>query len=310
MGKHKSGQKSGGGQRNGNGRAWYERVENGYHIGEEQERKKNMGDGVRKDKTEKEGQCGKADWKELSDGGTVRNSSGENGAENQASDNQVKDEKIQDYGQVVLDEGNGKEKGKIYLLSIIGEIEGHENLNSSSKTTKYEHVLPKLAQIEDSEDIDGVLLLINTQGGDVSSGLALAEMVASLSKPTVSLIIGDSHSIGVPLAVSADDSFIVPTATMLIHPVRMTGMTIGAPQTYHYFQRIQDRITGFVADHSKMPQDKIEELMMSTKDLTKDLGTLLVGEDTVRLGLIHQVGGIDKALKRLHEMIDERRSEA
>ncbi len=213
-------------------------------------------------------------------------------------------ERIEELGQVLLDEG--KAPGNIYLLSIIGEIEGHENLNSGSKTTKYEHILPKLAQIEDSREIQGVLLLINTQGGDVSSGLALAEMVASLSKPTVSLVIGDSHSIGVPLAVSADDSFIVPTATMLIHPVRITGMTIGAPQTYQFFQRIQDRITGFIAAHSEMPQDKIEELMMSTRDMTKDLGTLLVGEDAVKLGLIRHVGGIDKALARLHEMIQEK----
>ncbi len=219
--------------------------------------------------------------------------------------NSKSDERIEEYGQVLLDEGHGL--GNIYLLSVIGEIEGHENLNSGSKTTKYEHVLPKLAQIEDSRDIEGVLLLINTQGGDVSCGLALAEMVASLSKPTVSLVIGDSHSIGVPLAVSADDSFIVPTASMLIHPVRMSGMTIGAPQTYHYFQRIQDRITGFIADHSSIPQDKIEELMMNTADLTKDLGTLLVGEDAVRMGLIHQVGGIDRTLRRLHEMIKRRK---
>lgn len=228
-----------------------------------------------------------------------------NGEEPAVGQNAKSDERIAEYGQVLLDEKNGL--GNIYLLSVIGEIEGHENLNSGSKTTKYEHVLPKLAQIEDSREIEGVLLLINTQGGDVSCGLALAEMVASLSKPTVSLVIGDSHSIGVPLAVSADDSFIVPTASMLIHPVRMTGMTIGAPQTYHYFQRIQDRITGFIADHSSTPQDKIEELMMNTTDLTKDLGTLLVGEDAVRIGLIRQEGGIDKALRRLREMIKRRK---
>ncbi len=229
-----------------------------------------------------------------------------NGTDSSVSGQNAKsDERIEEYGQVLLDEG--KSRGDIYLLSVIGEIEGHENLNSGSKTTKYEHVLPKLAQIEDSREIEGILLLINTQGGDVSCGLALAEMVASLSKPTVSLVIGDSHSIGVPLAVSADDSFIVPSASMLIHPVRMTGMTIGAPQTYHYFQRIQDRITGFIADHSDVPQDKIEELMMNTTDMTKDLGTLLVGEDAVRLGLIRQVGGIDRALRRLREMIKRRR---
>lgn len=272
MGKHKKQQ---------TGRPWYVRVEESYHIKEKKEREHKMSE--REEKPER----------------------AQNGTAGEKPGEEETNEKIQDYGQVLLDEGKGEEKGKIYLLSIIGEIEGHENLNANSKTTKYEHVLPKLAQIEDSRDIDGVLLLINTQGGDVSCGLALAEMVASLSKPTVSLIIGDSHSIGVPLAVSADDSFIVPTASMLIHPVRMTGMTIGAPQTYHYFQRIQDRITGFIADHSKVPQDKIEEMMMNTRDLTKDLGTLLVGEDTVKIGLIHEVGGIDRALKRLHEMIDE-----
>ena len=228
---------------------------------------------------------------------------GKNGQENGASGRAAGGIREEDgeQGQVLLEE----KRETISLLTIIGEIEGHENLNSSSKTTKYEHLLPRLAQIEDSTEVEGVLLLINTQGGDVSAGLALAEMIASLSKPTVSLVIGDSHSIGVPLAVSADESFIVPTATMLIHPVRMSGMTIGAPQTYHYFQRIQDRITGFVADHSRIPQDKIEALMMNTADLTKDLGTLLVGEDAVKLGLIDRIGGIDQALARLRERIRE-----
>ncbi len=214
---------------------------------------------------------------------------------------QSEKDQVLEYGEAILSREGQKE---ICLLSVIGEIEGHENLGSSSKTTKYEHILPKLAKLEDSSRAGGLLLLINTQGGDVSCGLALAEMVASLSKPTVSLVIGDSHSIGVPLAVSADDSFIVPTATMLIHPVRMGGMTIGAPQTYHYFQKIQDRITGFIADHSQVPQDKIEELMMNTKDLTKDLGTLLVGEDAVRLGLIGNMGGISDAIRRLREMME------
>lgn len=223
----------------------------------------------------------------------------QNGQENRAAGGIQEEDGEQ--GQVLLAE----KRETISLLTIIGEIEGHENLNSCSKTTKYEHLLPRLARIEDSVEVEGVLLLINTQGGDVSAGLALAEMIASLSKPTISLVIGDSHSIGVPLAVSADESFIVPTATMLIHPVRMSGMTIGAPQTYHYFQRIQDRITGFVADHSRIPQDKIEALMMNTADLTKDLGTLLVGEDAVRLGLIDRVGGIDQALARLRERIRE-----
>ena len=154
---------------------------------------------------------------------------------------------IEDFGQATL----GENDHKIHLLSIIGEIEGHECAPSTAKTTKYEHVLPQLAAIEESEDIKGVLILINTVGGDISAGLALAEMIASLSKPTVSLVLGDSHSIGVPLAVSTDYSFIVPTGTMIIHPVRMTGMVIGAPQTYDYFKLMQERILSFIADHSK-----------------------------------------------------------
>lgn len=229
----------------------------------------------------------------------------DNNQEKQQQEKEQKvDEKIQELGQVTLE--NEDERGKIQLLSIIGEIEGHECLPSNSKTTKYEHILPKLAQLENNREIDGVLLIINTIGGDVSSGLALAEMVASLSKPTVSLVIGDSHSIGVPLAVSTDYSFIVPSGTMLIHPVRMTGMVIGAPQTYLYFQKIQDRITGFVTKHSKMKQETIEDFMMNTKDLTKDLGTLLVGEEAVACGLINEVGGIKEALEKLYDMIGKK----
>lgn len=230
---------------------------------------------------------------------------GHNQDNKQKDNEQAVDEKIQEVGQVTLE--NEDDRGKIQLLSIIGEIEGHECLPSNSKTTKYEHILPKLAQLENNREIEGILLIINTIGGDVSSGLALAEMVASLSKPTVSLVIGDSHSIGVPLAVSTDYSFIVPSGTMLIHPVRMTGMVIGAPQTYQYFQKIQDRITGFVTKHSKMQQETIENFMMNTKDLTKDLGTLLVGEEAVACGLINEVGGIKEALEKLYEMIREKR---
>lgn len=230
---------------------------------------------------------------------------GHNQDNKQKDNEQAVDEKIQEVGQVTLE--NEDDRGKIQLLSIIGEIEGHECLPSNSKTTKYEHILPKLAQLENNREIEGILLIINTIGGDVSSGLALAEMVASLSKPTVSLVIGDSHSIGVPLAVSTDYSFIVPSGTMLIHPVRMTGMVIGAPQTYQYFQKIQDRITGFVTKHSKMQQETIENFMMNTKDLTKDLGTLLVGEEAVACGLINEVGGIKEALEKLYDMIREKR---
>ena len=191
----------------------------------------------------------------------------------------------------------------IYLLSIIGEIEGHECLPSTSKTTKYEHVLPRLAAIEDDESVNGVLLLLNTMGGDVESGLAIAEMVASLSKPTVSLVLGGSHSIGVPLAVSTDYSFIVPSATMIIHPVRMNGMVLGTPQTYRQFQQIQDRIICFVAEHSRISKENLEKLMMNTSMLSKDLGTVLVGEDAVTAGLVNEVGGIDKAYQKLRGLM-------
>ena len=218
------------------------------------------------------------------------------------SKNREKDqEEIKEFGQVTLE--NSKWKSKIHLLSVIGEIEGHEVLSGNSKTTKYEHVIPSLAQIEDDKEIEGVLLLLNTVGGDIEAGLAIAEMIASLSKPTVSLVLGGSHSIGVPLAVASDYSFIVPTGTMLIHPVRMSGMVIGARQTYEYFQRMQDRITGFVAEHSRAEQDEIEEMMMDTGYMTKDLGTILVGKEAVEAGIIDEVGGIKEAFRKLYRMI-------
>lgn len=213
------------------------------------------------------------------------------------------DERIKENGQLTL--GSAR-KGRIHLISIIGEIEGHENLSGSAKTTKYEHILPKLAEIEDDDRIEGVLVLINTVGGDVSCGLALAEMIASLSKPTVSLVIGDSHSIGVPLAVATDYSFIVPSGTMLVHPVRMSGMVIGTAQTYEYFEMIQDRILTFVSAHSRISYESLKELMHNTKMLTKDLGTVLVGENAVKEGLINEVGGIHEALDKLYRMIDEK----
>lgn len=211
-------------------------------------------------------------------------------------------EGIRENGEVILDH-------RIHLLSVIGEIEGHECLPNNSKTTKYEHVLPRLAAIEDSSEIDGVLVLLNTVGGDVEAGLAIAEMIASLSKPTVSLVLGGSHSIGVPIAVSTDYSFIVHTGTMVIHPVRMNGTVIGAPQTYDYFKQMQDRILGFIAGHSRASRERLEELMLDTGILTKDLGTILVGEDAVREGLINEVGGISDALQRLYTMIASRKAE-
>lgn len=215
---------------------------------------------------------------------------------------QEKDNRIEEYGMVQLDKND--KKHKIEMMTIIGEIEGHECAGQATKTTKYEHVLPKLASIQDSTQVDGLLLLINTVGGDVSSGLALAEMIASLSKPTVSLVIGDSHSIGVPLAVSANYSYIAPTATMIMHPVRMNGLVIGAPQTYEYFKLIQDRIIQFISTHSMMEAERIEKLMLASGILTKDLGTILVGEQAVREGLINEVGGLKDALDKLHEMVD------
>ena len=191
--------------------------------------------------------------------------------DNQLDDKKYKDEKIEKESQVTLEEN--RENHRIHLITIIGEIEGHENAGSQSKVTKYELLLPQLASIEDSCDIDGVLLLLNTMGGDVEAGLAIAEMMASLSKPTVSLVLGGSHSIGVPIAVSTNYSFIVPSGTMVIHPVRMNGMVIGAPQTFNYFRDVQNRIIQFVCKHCRIKQSRLEELMMETQMLTKDVGS-------------------------------------
>lgn len=210
-------------------------------------------------------------------------------------------DEIKEYGTTTLKQD--ADEHQIELFTIIGEIEGHDVLPATSKTTKYEHILPKLAEVEEDNSIDGLLLLLNTMGGDVESGLAIAEMIASMSKPTVSLVLGGSHSIGVPLAISTDYSFIVPTGTMVIHPVRLSGTTIGAKQTYDYFQQIQDRITSFVSEHSRIKRKRLEELMLNTGMLSKDLGTILVGKQTVEEGLINEVGGIHDALVKLHAMI-------
>lgn len=196
-------------------------------------------------------------------------------------------------------------KNNIYLLSIIGEIEGHEAVSGPAKSTKYEEILPKLAAIENSREIDGVLVILNTMGGDVEAGLAIAEMIASLSKPTVSLVLGGSHSIGVPIAVSTNYSFIVPTATMVIHPVRSNGTVIGVSQSFDYFKLIQDRITGFVCKHCKIEKEDFEELLLETEILTRDVGTILVGKEAVENGIINRVGGIRDALEKLNAMIDK-----
>ena len=214
-------------------------------------------------------------------------------------------EQIREMGQILLEEN--KQNYRIHLLSIIGEVEGHEVLSANSKTTKYEHVLPKLAEIENSSEVDGVLILLNTVGGDVEAGLAIAEMVASMSKPSVSLVLGGGHSIGVPMAVSADYSFIVPSGTMIVHPVRSNGMFIGVYQSYRNMERTQDRITSFISKHSNISQARLEELMLDPTQLVKDVGTMLEGTDAVKEGMINEVGGISQALNKLHEMIEEQK---
>ena len=198
-------------------------------------------------------------------------------------------------------------KSQIYLLSIIGEVEGHEALAERSKATRYEHILPNLARAEDDDSIRGILILLNTVDGDVEAGLAIAEMISSMSKPTVSLVLGGGHSIGVPLAVSADYSFIVPSATMVIHPVRQSGLFIGVAQSYRNMEKTQDRITEFVASHSHMSAERMEELMLDTRMLVKDVGTMLDGREAVAEGLIDEVGGIAPALKKLRELMKEKK---
>lgn len=213
-----------------------------------------------------------------------------------------------ELGEVVLE--SGEEGHHILFLSVIGEIEGHNLSSDRIKTTKYEHLLPILAQVQDDKEIEGLFLLINTVGGDCSCGLAVAEMIASIKKPTVSLVIGDSHSIGVPLSVAADRTFIAPTATMILHPVRLNGTIIGAPQTFEYFRLIQDRILRFIEEHTGVAKSVLERMMLRQGMMVKDLGTILVGEMAVEQGLIDEVGGISEALFWLHRQIAERRKRA
>jgi len=199
-------------------------------------------------------------------------------------------------------------KGNIYTLTIIGQIEGHQVLPETAKTTKYEHVLPLLAGIEESDEIDGLLLLLNTVGGDIEAGLAIAEMISGMKKPTVSLVLGGGHSIGIPLAVCTKRSFITPTASMTVHPVRMTGLVVGAPQTFRYFQRIQEQIADFVTDNSGISKEQFEKYMMATGQMATDVGTILYGKEAVSSGLIDKLGGLSDALSSLHKMIDKQKS--
>ena len=194
-------------------------------------------------------------------------------------------------------------KGNIYTLTIIGQVEGHQVAPDTVKTTKYEHVLPLLAGIEESDEIDGLLLLLNTVGGDIEAGLAISEMIAGMKKPTVSLVLGGGHSIGIPLAVCTKKSFITPTASMTVHPVRMTGLVVGAPQTFRYFQRIQEQIADFVTANSKISRENFMSYMMATGEMATDVGTILYGKEAVASGLIDKLGGLNDALNALHKMI-------
>lgn len=208
-----------------------------------------------------------------------------------------------EFGSAELKSG----QGNIHCLTIIGQIEGHQVLAETTKTTKYEHVIPQIAAIEESPDIDGLLILLNTVGGDIEAGLAIAELIAGMKKPTVSLVLGGGHSIGVPLAVCAKKSMIVPTASMTIHPVRISGTVIGAPQTYHYFERIQDQIVEFVCKNSKVERQAFLDLMMSTDELASDVGSVVYGQQAVSMGLIDRLGGLSDALACLHKMIDRKK---
>ena len=212
---------------------------------------------------------------------------------------------IVDFGSSLIQSN----KGRVHVLTIVGQIEGHQLLPSSSKSTKYEHVMPLLAMVEESDEVDGLLVLLNTVGGDIEAGLGIAELISSMSKPTVSLVLGGGHSIGVPLAVSAKRSYIAPSAAMTIHPVRMNGLVIGVPQTFYYFERIQERIIQFVTANSRVKRDTFTELMLQTGELAADVGSVIYGEEAVKLGIIDQIGGLSDALSCLHEMIDQRKKQ-
>lgn len=214
-------------------------------------------------------------------------------------------QKIQQLGQTNIPQAPDS---NIHVISIIGQIEGHIQLPPQNKTTKYEHVLPQLIAIEQNPKIEGLVILLNTVGGDVEAGLALAEMITSISKPTVSIVLGGGHSIGVPIAVSTDHSFIAPTATMTIHPVRLTGLVIGVPQTFEYLDKMQDRVINFVTSHSEISEEQFKDLMLAKGNLTRDIGTNIVGKEAVNYGLINQVGGVKEAMEKINEFISKRKN--
>lgn len=220
---------------------------------------------------------------------------------NQPGDNNELVEKIQQLGQTNLPQAP---ESNIHVLSIIGQIEGHVQLPAQNKTTKYEHILPQLIAIEQNPKIEGLIILLNTIGGDVEAGLALSEMIGSLSKPTVSVVLGGGHSIGVPIAVAADYSYVVPTATMTIHPIRLTGLVIGVPQSFEYMDKMQDRVLNFVVNHSNIEEEKFKELMFARGNLTRDIGTNVVGKHAVEYGLIDEVGGVKEAMQKVNGLIE------
>ncbi|MCG7216686.1 ATP-dependent Clp protease proteolytic subunit [Paenibacillus mucilaginosus] len=212
-------------------------------------------------------------------------------------------ETIQQLGQTVAPSG----ESNIFCMTIIGQVEGHMVLPPQNKTTKYEHLIPQLVAAEQNAKIEGVLIILNTVGGDVEAGLAIAEMIATLSKPTVTLVLGGGHSIGVPIAVSANHSIIAETATMTIHPIRLNGLVIGVPQTFEYLDKMQERVIRFVTRHSRVDEGKFKELMFKTGELTRDIGTTVIGADAVKYGLIDQIGGVGDAIRKLSGLIEERR---
>ena len=225
----------------------------------------------------------------------------------ESNDNEEQNQRTQQ----IIDLGSGTVKtgdGTIHTLTIVGQIEGHQEAPSGAKTTKYEHVLPLLTAVEEGDEVDGLLILLNTMGGDIEAGLAIAEMIAGMRKPTVSLVLGGGHSIGVPLAVAAKESFIVPSGAMTIHPVRLNGLVIGVSQTFHYFERIQDRICAFVTRNSRISREDFEHLMLNTGEMAADVGSVIYGEEAVSMGLIDHLGGLSDALACLHQRMREEKN--
>ena len=220
----------------------------------------------------------------------------------QSGEEENREQSIVDFGSAQVESA----RGTVHILTIVGQVEGHQLLPPTTKSTKYEHVMPLLATVEESDEVDGLLILLNTMGGDIEAGLGIAELIASMSKPTVSLVLGGGHSIGVPLAVSAKRSFIAPSAAMTIHPVRLNGLVIGVPQTFYYFERIQERITRFVTANSNIKRYTFTKLMLRTGELAADVGSVIYGEEAVEIGLIDKIGGLSDALACLHGMIQER----